>query len=173
MESPNNWKVKKDILTSVFERMRTRLLAKASNVLSDDDEAHDVLQESFYRLWGKRAAINNIQQAEGLLMTTVRNLSIDMRRRRNTHPTRLINEAFDRHDDTAYEEESRRELLNSVERIVELHLSQRDRDILLKRDRDGWEFSEIAAIHGMTEGNVRVVVVRARKTVREIYNRKL
>ncbi len=163
--------MQKDIQTSVYERLQARLRAKASSLLQDDDKARDILQESFYRLWKRRASITGTTHAEGMLTATVRNLSIDMLRRENSHPTTPLADDYNEYQDSIDEE--RQQLFHTVEQIIGRHLSQRDRDILLKRDRDGWEFSEIAAIHGMTEGNVRVVVARARKTVREIYNRKL
>lgn len=165
--------MQKDILTSVYERLQKRLFAKANTLLSDEDKARDVLQESFYRLWKRRACITESSHAEGLLITTVRNLSIDLRRRGHTHPTSSLEESLDYSDNTSSENEDQEQTFNTVLRIIDRHLSQRDRDILFKRDRDGWEFSDIAELYGTTEGNVRVIVARARKTVRDIYNGKI
>ena len=163
--------MQKDILTSVYERLQARLRAKASSLLQDDNKAHNIMKESINRLWMRRYSITGTTQAEGLLTDSVRKLRIEMLRRENSHPTTPLADDYNEYQDSIDEE--RQQLFHTVEQIIGRHLSQRDRDILLKRDRDGWEFSEIAAIHGMTEGNVRVVVARARKTVREIYNRKL
>lgn len=167
--------MKKELLTSTFERIRARLLAKAKSMLISEDEALDVLQESFFKLWGQHSNIRGESQAEGLLMTTVKNLSIDRLRRHESHPTRPIEDSFDSSDPETEEREEndrQQEILEQVGQIIGMHLSERDRTILLRRDRDGWSSEELAEAFGLTEGNVRVIVTRARKTIREIYRQQ-
>ena len=152
-----------DYLTSAFRRLHARLLA-GSRRLVGDDEAADALQEAFVRLWGRRSAISGETQAEGMLTTTVRRLTIDsLRRYGRLAPEEEIPEADPPPDDLMPD------LYSKVTAIIAEQLSERDREILLRRDRDGWEFDEIAGHFGLSEGNVRLIVSRARKTVRTIY----
>ncbi|MDE6855666.1 MAG: sigma-70 family RNA polymerase sigma factor, partial [Muribaculaceae bacterium] len=44
---------------------------------------------------------------------------------------------------------------------------------LYPRDRDGWEFDEIAESFGISEANARMIVSRARKTIRSLYLKKI
>ncbi|MDE5656586.1 MAG: sigma-70 region 4 domain-containing protein, partial [Muribaculaceae bacterium] len=62
-----------------------------------------------------------------------------------------------------------RQMLDTVNALIASELSSRDRDILMMRDRNGYDFDEIAAEFGMTEAAVRVALSRARKTIRNIY----
>ena len=61
------------------------------------------------------------------------------------------------------------QLLSDVTALIDAELDERQRAILYERDRYGWEIDEIAERHGMTEANVRMVLSRSRRRVRELY----
>lgn len=132
-----------------------------------DDDADDALQEAFCRIWSKRECVKGDSHAEGLLAVTARNIRIDQRRREVVHPSVEIDEA----DVIVPEKDDNdvREVYDRVDALVEKTLSERDRCILYLRDRDGWDFDEIGDRFGLTESNVRMIVSRARKTIRELY----
>ncbi|MBD5224365.1 MAG: hypothetical protein HDS68_00125 [Bacteroidales bacterium] len=85
--------MRKEYLTSAYRKMRAILLVKARTIVSSDEEARDVIQEAFCNLWTKCPEIERQSQAEAILSTTVRNLSIDKLRRRNAHPTDSIDDS--------------------------------------------------------------------------------
>lgn len=64
---------------------------------------------------------------------------------------------------------SRASLYGEVSALIDRELSERDRRVLYLRDRDGWEMEDIAAALGISEANVRVILSRSRKTIRQIY----
>lgn len=160
----------KELLTSVFERLRGQLFSKARGVVQNQDDAQDILQDAFVRLWSSKINIEHTAHAEGLFNVTVRNLSIDCYRRSQDHPTSTLDNGFDR-DNEDYEGNEREEVIRQVNEIISRHLSARDREILLHRDRDGWDFEEIAEEYNLTAANVRMIVARARRTVRDIYKK--
>lgn len=160
--------MKNELLTPVFERLRGQLFSRARNVVRNDDDAQDILQDAFVRLWSSHIDINRTDQAQGLLNVTVRNLSIDHYRRSQDRQSVSIDNGFDR-DNGEIDDCDRDETLQQVNAIIARHLSARDREILLRRDRDGWEFEDLAEEYGLSAANVRVIVARARRTVREIY----
>lgn len=162
----------KRFLTSAYERMRAMLVAKAAGIVSSDDDARDVIQEAFYKLWNHPQAIERQSQADALLTVTVRNLSIDTVRRRNAHPTDGLDENRNLADNDQEVEEQRTAIYRHVEQIASQALSERDREILFRRDRDEWSFEEIAEQFGTTPANVRVIVARARKTIRNLYRQQ-
>ena len=65
------------------------------------------------------------------------------------------------------------DLRDEVNRLIGLHLSERDRMILIMRDRDEFEIDAIAARTGLSEGNIRLILSRARRTVREAYRNNI
>ena len=164
--------MKKDFLTSAFERLHDRLLSRAHRVVNDDDETCDILQEAFCRLWASRKHIEESGRADGMIIKTVDNLSIDSyRHTKHFAKTPDLADAADRPSDDE-DSENRRQLLDDVNSIIATRLTQRDREILLLRDRDEWEFEEIAGEYGLTAANVRLIVARARRTVRDIYRQQ-
>lgn len=161
--------MKQQLLISAYQRISRRLFAKARGVLPDDD-ARDAVQEAFCRLWAQPPDIARDSQAEGVLTVAVRNVSIDTVRRRHSHPTDELLPDTPLPEDSSQQE--REELYHEVEAIVAQSLSERDRLILLRRDRDEWSFEEIADAFGVTPANARVIVARARQTVRKVYNQR-
>ncbi len=158
--------MKRDFLTTAFERIRGRMTR-----MGTADEYSDDLQDAFCRLWSRRELIADSGQAEGLLTVTARNIRIDNLRRHNRHPSVNIEDACPIPDSVS-ETDVITELYNEVDRIIGENLSERDRRILHLRDRDGWEFEEIADHLGLTESNVRMILSRARKAVREAYRKR-
>ena len=154
--------MERDFIISAFRSVRRRLMPRRT----DDDE--DALQEAFCRLWARRADFSSQGEAEGFLTVATRNVSIDRQRRRQAHPETDI-DAIDRHPASDDDDDSRSEQIAEINRLIGSHLSQRDREILYRRDRDGWEFDEIAESFGISEANARMIVSRSRKTIRSLY----
>lgn len=161
-------KMATDILTKTFISMRQRLFASARKMLDDDADADDALQDAFFRLWQRRDKIESRSQAEGLSVITVKNICIDTLRRRQTIEITPI-ETADRELSNLDDDDDRRETYKTVKNIIDRRLSERERQVITMRDTMDMAFEDIASELGITENNVRMILSRARKTVREIY----
>ncbi len=64
------------------------------------------------------------------------------------------------------------EIYEDVTVLINGRLSEQARSVLLLRDRDEWEFDAIAEHLGLSEANVRMILSRARRTVRDLYNQQ-
>lgn len=64
--------------TEIYDRYSALLLIHADNKLHDEDEARDVVQDVFVRLWEKRDQINVSSNLSGYLYNTVRNQIFNM-----------------------------------------------------------------------------------------------
>lgn len=157
--------MERDFIISAFRSVSRRLKSRRA----DDDE--DALQEAFCRLWTRRTEFSSQREAEGFLTVTARNVSIDYHRRRQAHPETDI-DTIERRPTSEEDIDSRTELLLEINRLIESHLSERNREILRRHDRDGWDFEEIAEHFSITEANARMIVSRARKTIRTLYQNK-
>lgn len=132
-----------------------------------DVDADDALQEAFVRLWSRRKSISVDSSLEGMAEVTVRHVCIDMLRQRSHNPTvdtADVPELID--DDDGADTEA---VAEAVGQLIDRHLSERHRRILIMRDRNGYDFDEIAAELGMNEAAVRVALSRARRTIRQLY----
>ena len=165
-----------ETLTDTFTRIRPRLQAMAGFLLNSQDDADDAVQEAFYRLWRKRMEGDRQDlEPEGSVIRTVRNLCLDMLRRRSVRKAVSIDESENQRviteqgDDDSEIHQEKAETLARVEKLIDTVLNERQRRILLMRDRDGCEMDEIARQFGMTEANVRLTLSRSRKAIRNAY----
>ena len=147
-----------------FQRLMPRLRAAGKRLLGNDDEAEDAIQDTFVKLW---RSVSEPSVSDGLVITSLRNTCIDNLRRRHQSDSSDLGDFVETETDTA--DEAQNALYDEVSRLIDSYLSPRDREILLMRDRDEFEMDAIAERMDMTEANVRVVLSRARRAVREAY----
>ena len=67
-----------------------KLLRFAIQILQDEEEAKDVLQDVFLKLWQKRDDLNKVENLEAFAMRMVRNRCLDVIRSRKTFSMELI-----------------------------------------------------------------------------------
>lgn len=152
--------------------LRQRLLASARQILGNDDDAVDALQDAFVGLWSRAGSLSDESHARGAAVISVRNASIDLLRRRAVRQgDGDAAEMSDTSDlsDTSNSSDSSGTLFEEIDRLMAVRLSPRDREILRLRDADEWPMEEIAERFGLTEANVRTILSRARRTIREEY----
>ena len=158
--------MKRDKVLTIFTRNRHRLYAKARSIAGQDN-ADDILQDAFCKLWTLRNLPPDQQQTERMVSTIVRNVSVDYWRHEEREGR---SEEVKAENDDSIEQE-RRELFNTVKRIIESQLDERQRKVLWMRDYEGYSFAEVAETMCITEENARQILSRARKRVRETYKR--
>lgn len=153
-------------LLAVFTTLRQTFRRVAVRLLEDEDEADDVLQDAFCRLWPRRETIRTKNEAAALANVTVKHLCIDTLRGRKG--ISRIDEADtpDLPDDSDSQQE-REERFRAVEEAANACLTPVQQQILRLRDYEDKPYAEIALSLGMTEEAVRMQLSRARKTVRQ------
>lgn len=150
--------------------MRQRLLATARQLLGNEDDAVDALQDAFVGLWTRADRFSDESHARGATVISVRNASIDLLRRRAVRRGEEVDATAEPSDIAEPDSENHAErLMDEVNRLMDEHLSERDREILRLRDADEWPMDEIAERFGLTEAHVRTIVSRARRTIRDRY----
>lgn len=158
--------MKRDKVVSIFTHLHQRLHTTARNIAGDDN-ADDILQDAFCKLWTLKNLPSDQQQTEKIASTIVRNVSIDYRR----SAERKTQSSIDKADTENSQDNDIRELFVTVKHIIELQLSDMQRQVLWMRDYEGYSFAEVADKMCITEENARQILSRARKTIRETYKR--
>lgn len=162
-----------ETLITTFTELRGRFVRMVMRFLPSEEDADDMLQEAFCRLWPRADRLQDRQMTEAMAVTTLKNLCIDEVRRRNrADEVEFDAERDARMSDSPLEEMERKEQFALVEQLIENQLSPVQRQILRLRDYEELEMEEIAQRMGMTEAYVRVNLSRARKRIREVYQER-
>ncbi|MBP3227176.1 MAG: RNA polymerase sigma factor [Bacteroidaceae bacterium] len=131
-------------------------------------EAEDLVQETFLRLWQKRDALVAVSNVEAYCQAAVRNVYLNSLRHRQPDVADASEEILAAKADTAdlqwaLEERDEAALMHAL--IA--RLPQMQRLAVTLRDIEGLEHADIARQLNMAEGAVRVLLSRARKQLRE------
>ena len=73
----------RDFKTEVLP-MSSKLLRFALQILQDEEEAKDVLQDIFLKLWQKRDELEKVENLEAFVLRMIRNRCLDLIRARRT-----------------------------------------------------------------------------------------
>jgi RNA polymerase sigma-70 factor (ECF subfamily) len=151
------------------ERYRTRLFGIAYRMLSDVQEAEDLVQETYLR-W-HQAKHDDVISAEGWLVAVVTRLAIDRLRRAETERLRYVGSWLPEPIATGGVAPDHRAELASDLSMAFLVLLERlgpeERAAFLLREVFDAGYDEIARILGKTEPAVRQTVHRAKSRVRD------
>lgn len=136
--------MKRDKVVSIFTHLHQRLHTTARNIAGDDN-ADDILQDAFCKLWTLKNLPSDQQQTEKIASTIVRNVSIDYRR----SAERKTQDSIDKADTDNSQDNDIRELFVTVKHIIELQLSDMQRQVLWMRDYEGYSFAETLFPHAV------------------------
>lgn len=147
---------------------KNKLFRFALRFLGSEEEAKDVVQEVFIKVWNGREQMQEVQNWEAWCMRITKNLSLDRIRSLNRKQTQPIEDSFDvRHEAlTPHESTEMRESMNRINQLIET-LPEKQRQVIHLRDVEGYSYNEICEILELDMNQVKVNLFRARNTVRE------
>lgn len=148
--------------------LQDKLLAFALRLLGDREEARDAVQEVYLKMWRMREELDKYRKPEAFAMTVTRNHCLDKIKARRTErlEEKHINREDNRAGDDPHDLLKRKDALTIVKEIIK-DLPEKQRSVIHLRDVEGLDNEEVAVIMGMDVNNVRVVLSRTRKLVRE------
>lgn len=160
-------------IVSTFVRFKQRLRRMAASITGNEDDADDILQDAFAKMWVGRDSIKDKDHAAAFLTTTVKHLSIDNVRDKQRHPNISMDEERDAQaDDPADEAREREMTFSRIERIIEEELPSLTREIMKRHEYKGESYDDIAHELKMQPAAVRMQISRARKAIRELYKKQ-
>jgi len=145
-----------------------RLLYRVAYQLTGNaQDAEDLLQDLYLKLWQKRDDLPDEAMNEAYLVTMIRRLYIDQRRLKHLDASaELKNEdgppderSLDRQIDAKDEAQQMEGLINRLperdSKIIQMHLVE---------DRS---YEEIERDTGLSQGNIRIIVMRTKKKLKQ------
>lgn len=143
----------------------------ALRYLRNSDDAEDIVQDAYLRLWEKRESLDGIKNTEAYTTILVRNLCLDRLRGPDIiaedYSTLTLEPEPAPPPDSEYEH---KEDMKTVWRLIQ-QLPEQQRTILLLRGFEGKSTEEIALETKLEKTHIRVLLSRARKTVKDLFTR--
>ena len=164
----------------IVRRYKDQLVNFAYRFLGDLEEAEDIAQETFLRVFRKKNAYRNVAKFSTWIYTITGNLAkTELRRRKRRKLISLSSlgfedKDFDLKDTKKGPEESVHELIKDefIQRAINL-LPDKFREVIIFRDIQELSYEEISTIVKIPLGTVKSRVNRGRLKLQEILSRYL
>jgi RNA polymerase sigma-70 factor (ECF subfamily) len=126
----------------------------------DEDEARDIVQDSFEKMWRNHQQVEGTK-AKSYLFTTGYHTMIDYQRKKK-HVAKFDEAAHDSFFHTEQYSDAKKVLNEAVNKLPEVQKA-----VITLRDFEGYSYEEIGKITSLTESQVKVYIYRARNFLKE------
>jgi RNA polymerase sigma-70 factor (ECF subfamily) len=152
--------LEQNVFTTIVRQNHSGLLRYALNFLGSVDDARDVVQDVFEKLWIHSERIE-VEKAKGWLYTCAHNTMLNFIKRRNrlSYVQSIQLDAGSSEDRFVFESNE------IIEKTVSM-LPPLQKSILLLRDLEGYSYEEIGFILELNPSQVKVYLFRARLKVK-------
>jgi RNA polymerase sigma-70 factor (ECF subfamily) len=156
-----------------YETLFSLIFRIAYRITGDIGRAEDVCHETFIKYYERGAPFPDMNQAKYWLIRVVKNIALNIEKRkererrafarlRKIAPTSVISE-----EEAFLKKESEK----AVQEALNL-LPYRLRIVLVLKEYEGLSYKDIGSIVGISEGNVKVRVYRAREKLESIFKER-
>jgi len=140
------------------------LFRVALRITNNREAAEDLCQDSFFRLYEKNMVFPNIEEAKYWLIRVVKNAALNYAKRKERE-RKAYQRAF--REDTRQTETGegllvKKETTEEIQKVLE-KLPENLRIVLILKEYAEMNYKEIGRVLGISEGNVKVRVFRARE----------
>lgn len=155
-----------------FMPFYAKLYRIAVALVGNQNDAEDLLQDAYAKLWQKRNELTGVHNYEAFCVTLMKNVCLDFLRSPSVrHQGSDVSEAYWLQSDVSPGKrvEEQEQVRNVREWIRQL--PEKQRQVLRLQSFGDCSMDEIAEITGCSTSNVRVLLFRARKTIRERFKK--
>jgi RNA polymerase sigma-70 factor (ECF subfamily) len=136
----------------------------AYRIVNSEEAAEDLCQEAFFRLYEKNMVFPNPEEAKYWLIRVVKNAALNYAKRKNRERKayqkafREDNRVTDTGEHILIKQQTQMEIQEALEQLPE-----NLRIVLILKEYGDLNYKEIGRALGISEGNVKVRVFRARE----------
>lgn len=168
-----------DRFKRLYLPFQPKLYRVAYAILRDKQEAEDIVQEVYLKLWNRRNDLPLARCNEAYCVTMTRNLCRDLFRskagvkRVELDTVRNLESSGDVPEWISREENAEKAGKAAFLALLIGRLPDVQRKVLEMRDIEQCSFEEIQARTGLMPVNIRATLSKARKKLREQFNRRI
>jgi RNA polymerase sigma-70 factor (ECF subfamily) len=128
--------------------------------IKDEEEARDVVQDSFEKMWRNKENVEGTK-AKSYLFTTGYHTMIDRIRKQ-----KYVSSYTEVNEESLFHTRQYTDLKEILNNAINL-LPDTQKAVILLRDYEGYSYEEIGKITGLNESQVKVYIYRARLFLKE------
>lgn len=153
----------------VYDEVFPIIIRIVYRITGDLDSAEELCQDAFIRFYERIDTIPDSEQAKYWLIRVAKNLALNLQKRKGRERRayeKVFREPAPRQDSgemVVLKTESSLAVQNALERLPESL-----RTVIIMKEYGDLNYRDIASVLGITEGNVKVRVYRARERLAEI-----
>lgn len=162
----------RDWFNDFVQRHSRKFFGYAYRILQNQEEAEDAVQEIFIKLWKMEGRLNEYKSIDALAITMTKNYCIDqLRKQKNFQKGDNDLQNYDHITSLSPHEQleiyESNEIINKIiEKLPEIY-----KVVIRLRDMEGLSYEEIADKTDQSINTLRVTISRARKTIRDEFNK--
>jgi RNA polymerase sigma-70 factor (ECF subfamily) len=148
-----------------------RLLYRvAYHLTGNAQDAEDLLQDTYLKLWLKRDDLTKEAETQAYLVTLMRNLFLDQRRLKRINTSADLDKAEPPDEQCLDRQIDSRDEASQMEGLIR-QLPERDGNIVQMHLVEGRSYKEIEQDTGLSQGNIRIIVMRARQKLKQQFQK--
>ena len=148
-----------------------RLLYRVAYRLTGNaQDAEDLLQDTYLKLWMKRDDLTKEAETQAYLVTLMRNFFLDQRRLKRIDTSADLDKAEPPDEQCLDRQIDSRDEASQMEGLIR-QLPERDGNIVQMHLVEGRSYKEIEQDTGLSQGNIRIIVMRARQKLKQQFQK--
>lgn len=152
----------------MFLPLSRQIYWMAWRLTGNAQEAEDLTQEVYLQLWTKRESLSGISNPMAYCGVIVKNLYLNRGRKHRVETTSMAADPTIQDELSLEHIVEKRQACEQVMRLIG-SLPELQRQVITLHDVEGWSKEEVREKTGLGATHIRVLLSRARKTIRQLF----
>ncbi|MCH2082454.1 MAG: RNA polymerase sigma factor [Saprospiraceae bacterium] len=149
--------------------IKNKLYRFTLGIIKDAAEAQDVVQEVLIKVWNKRDELDHINNIEAWCMRLTKNLAIDKLRSKHRRTEDIeTTYSLSSNESTPFEQTAVKDSVSKIKNMI-ADLPQKQKEVILLRDIEGFSYQEISDTLNMSLAQVKTNLFRARQRIKALF----
>jgi RNA polymerase sigma factor (sigma-70 family) len=156
----------------LVQQLSRKLYGFAFRILRNQEEAEDVVQEIFIRIWKLGKKLDEYNSIDALATAMTKNYCIDLiRKKKHSYSGEFSANDYENLTSPSPQEQLENRESAEILNMIIAELPEAYKTVIRLRDIEGDSYEAIAEETGQNINTLRVTLSRARKMIRDEYNK--